>query len=90
MTDEFDDDLFAPATKRAKPQRPRLHAPTPDVPLFIGPRWPIANLRCRCDALDEVKEPCPDTLTCWNCKGVGTMRRYVPRHLPPLTAGRTL
>lgn len=91
MTDAFDDDdLFAPREPAPAPPAPELPPRRIRRPAFIGPRWPVASLACRCGAEDEVKEPCPDVLPCWNCKGGATMIRRAPRFLPPRLGGRSL
>lgn len=49
----------------------------------------IASFACPCGARDEVREPAPRTLPCWN-RCDGTMIRFTPRWAPPAGAGRRL
>lgn len=49
----------------------------------------VAALACLCGARDEVREPCPNRLTCWQC-GMDTMERWEPLHVPPLNTAREL
>lgn len=51
---------------------------------------PVASYECLCGFRDEVKKPAPDRLNCPECKGKGSLRRYVPRYAPPPIAGRAL
>ena len=84
MTD--DDDLFdvRPAPVRVKTRK------TPPVARAEPTIGPVVSLACRCGAREEVKGAAPEALDCWQCKGLETMRRYVPRFTPPASAGRFL
>ena len=87
----IDDDLFAP---RAAPVRVKTRKTPPmAAPMAApvrAPIGPVVSLACRCGARDEVKGGCPSALDCWQCRGLETMRAYVPRYAPPASAGRLL
>jgi hypothetical protein len=89
-----DDDLFAPrsAPVRVKTRKtpPMQDAAIRDSSPAILDSVPIKSLGCRCGAREEIKGDCPAALDCWNCRGLETMRVYVPRFTPPHTAGRPL
>jgi hypothetical protein len=53
-------------------------------------RHPVASFACLCGARDEVKEPAPVALDCWQCHAMEGLRRIAPRFLPPAGGGRVL
>ncbi len=50
----------------------------------------VASFACPCGARDEVREPAPAAMLCWNGRCGGTMTRFAPRWAPPAGAGRAL
>lgn len=49
----------------------------------------VASFACSYGARDEVREPAPATLPCWD-RCDGTMKRFAPKFAPPAGAGRIL
>jgi hypothetical protein len=48
----------------------------------------VASFTCDCSASDEVREPAPETVDCWNCRKPLAMRRWRPRNEPPFVSAR--
>lgn len=68
----------------ASPPPPRI--PKPED----FPGKPVASFACYCGAQDEVLEPAPEWVDCWE-KGCGAkMHRWYPRTLPPSNNARQL
>lgn len=83
MIADIDDDLFA---VRPKSTRKRVDRPVPSFER-VGP---VASFACYCGAIDEVREPAPSLVDCWQCRQPLGMHRFVQRVAPPLFNARRL
>lgn len=62
-----------------------------DLPPPAPPQRRVASFQCMCGCRDEVREPCPDLIPCWDaaCQKAGRMMtRWHPGYDPPWTSAR--
>jgi hypothetical protein len=74
-----------PARRPAKPD----HVPEVSE-MVLQPSGRVASFSCVCGGQDEVREPAPRTVLCWNCKPPRRMKRWNPGYDTPHVSAREL
>jgi len=59
--------------------------PNPKTAPICQPSGLVASFSCVCGAQDEVREPAPETVACWNCK-TRRMKRWASHDTPFVSA----
>lgn len=82
--------LFERMAEAQRPAPPIAPPPPPPAPERVWPGKPVASFSCYCGALDEVLEPAPEWVTCWQKGCDSRMHRWTPRNPPPSRNARQL